>query len=195
MFESSIRSLLLLQFAFIFEPLGQAVKESGRRPILLCVGSFICLVGIIFCDANLLPEVFGATLVLLNFYLAEFGHLRVRRPLGKRKYVLFASLVVFALSFILRSGVAKKLPDAQFDSSQSVLFDKDGYAEVDKRLRIVVNHKFGDGAYERARIEKTETDSAYCFAISIPGGTNCVIQVMKGDGKVYMDANAKGDGK
>ena len=64
--------------------------------------------------------------------------------------------------------------------------------DPEKKARIACDAVYGDGTYERTHVDKTETDSAYCFAISISGGTNCVIQVMKDDGKVYMDTSAKG---
>ena len=67
--------------------------------------------------------------------------------------------------------------------------------DSEKKARIACDAVYGYGTYEKARVEKTETDSAYCFAISMPGGTNCVIQVMKDDGKAYMDTNAKSVGE
>ena len=60
-----------------------------------------------------------------------------------------------------------------------------------KRVKTVCDCMFGAGSFEKANVEKRETDSAYCFALTFPGGTNCTIRVMKKDGKVICDKAPK----
>ena len=56
-----------------------------------------------------------------------------------------------------------------------------------KSVRDACDGRFGAGSYEWAHVEKSETDTAYCFALTLLGGTNCTIKVMKADGKVVCD--------
>ena len=56
-------------------------------------------------------------------------------------------------------------------------------SEAEKMAKAAYEHLYGEGSYEKAQIEKRETDSAYMFSSAHSAGTNYVFTVMKQDGK------------
>lgn len=55
--------------------------------------------------------------------------------------------------------------------------------EAEIMVKKAYEHLYGDGSYEKAQIEKRETDSAYMFSSAHSEETNYVFTVMKQDGK------------
>ena len=204
MFEHSIRALLLLQIVFLVAPLikKMVINKTLKRWDVLRTGIFICMIGIIFCDVRLLPEVLGAMLVLLNFLITKAIRSSTSQFPATGKCALFASLAVFILSFVWRSGVLARMPEAA--SMPHVVMPYDGKksdmattsdvilaSDLCKKVKVACDIAYGAGSFEKANVEKRETDSAYCFALTFPGGTNCTIRVMKKDGKVICDKAPK----
>lgn len=201
MFVQTIRSLLLLQIVLLVAPLNMQVVNGARKRLMaIRIGFFICMIGVIFSDVGLLPEVFGVMLTLLNYLLVETGYLPTRQFFARWKYVLHVSMAVFAASFVWRFVMGSE-GFAMHSGSRLVLHhegDKarcDDYGrksfmvDVDRKVREVCDFIYGVGSYKNACIVKKEDDSAYIFFMSLQGGTNCVVNVMKKDGKVVVTAD------
>ena len=92
MFSQVIRSLLLLQVIFIVAPLIKTLSISGWKFLLVKGGLFLCMLSVVFCDVQLLPEVFGTLLVFINILTARKEARQLPEWLN---YVLLLSLVVF----------------------------------------------------------------------------------------------------
>ena len=58
-------------------------------------------------------------------------------------------------------------------------------ANLYEKVKIACDCKYGEGTYEKAQVEQSETDLAHCFRISLPGGTNFIINAMKKDGTMF----------
>ena len=50
-----------------------------------------------------------------------------------------------------------------------------------EKIKTACDCMYGEGTFEKAQVEQTETDFAHCFRISLPGGTNFIIKAMKKD--------------
>lgn len=59
-------------------------------------------------------------------------------------------------------------------------------ADVDRKVNIICEHMYGMGSYERSQVKKLESDSAYCYTLLFPNGTNCQIKVLKANGSVFI---------
>lgn len=196
MFSQAIRSLIVLQIVLLLAPLvKQTVPEFVKRQIVVRIGLFLCIVGLIFVDVRLLPEIFGAMLVLLNYVLIYRGCFSAYQISARCHYVLSASLIVFLVSFVMRSGVVDYIFTQQCERKSAVSQAKDSsdssnlknicMEDVDRKVKIVCEHMYGMGSYERAQVKKSESDSAYCYALFLPNGTNCQIKVLKANGSVF----------
>ena len=186
-----IRSFLLLQVVFMVAPLIKTLSICGWKFLLVKGGLFLCMLSIVFCDVQLLPEVFGALLVFINILIAKK---EARQLPAWWNYVLLLSLVVFVSFLIFRSGVLgwKQCRD---DTSLVAINKNDDrrclgtvggavtVSEAEKIVKAAYEHLYGEGTYEKARIEKRETDSAYLFSSALSDGTNYLFTVMKKDGK------------
>ncbi len=54
-----------------------------------------------------------------------------------------------------------------------------------EKIKTACDCMYGEGTFEKAQVEQTETDFAHCFRISLPGGTNFIINAMKKDGTMF----------
>ena len=191
MFSQVIRSLLLLQVIFIVAPLIKTLSISGWKFLLVKGGLFLCMLSVVFCDVQLLPEVFVMLLVFINILTARKEARQLPEWLN---YVLLLSLVVFVSFLIFRSGVLSR-KQCRDDTSLAAIDKNDdrhclgtvgdtiSVSEAEKMAKAAYEHLYGEGSYEKAQIEKRETDSAYMFSSAHPAGTNYVFTVMKHDGK------------
>ena len=143
----TIRSLILLQIAIAIIPLlkCQDIKDRKRMVATRC-GLFVCWIGIIFCDIQLLPEVFGAMLVFLNLLLLGTGQFALPRSLAWLKYSMVVSLVLFTISFALRLDVFRRVYDlgisklSRFGENVSVVEDVAVTSAIDRKVKASYEH-------------------------------------------------------
>ena len=192
--DNAIRSCILFQVVLLIDALrrsGCLQGFSGHNGRGNCVGICFVLsaVLLLFCSNWFLPYAVCIMMMVVNY-----AFLASKQNCPDRK-LFWASVAL--LVPVLMVGTYPRMSSCQeLGANESAGMQRVNALESHELYaKTACNCQFGDGAYEKAHVEKTETDSAYRFAISIPGGTNCVIRVMKDDGKVYMDANAKGNGK
>lgn len=196
MFADTIRSFLLLQIALMAVPLSKFLFDGhSKRFVALRMGVLACMLGIVFCDARLLPEILGVVLVLINFLLLikEIPDFSTRRFVWLRM-VLYLSLTVFASFFVFRFrvldmregkgctpliAISKDVGGCGFETVDGAI----PMEEAEIMVKKAYEHLYGEGSYEKAQIEKRETDSAYMFSSARSEGTNYVFTVMKQDGK------------
>ena len=195
MFTDTIRSFLLLQFALIAVSLSKFLFDGHtKRCAALRMGVFACMIGILLCDARLLPEILGVALVLINLLLLnkEIPDFSARR-FGWMKLMLYLSLFVFSLFFIFRARALNRMDCAPLggvrkDESVCGTMTADGVIsmiEAERMVKAAYEYFHGEGSYEKSRTEMRETDSAYVFSSSFPGQSNYVFEVMKKDGRVF----------
>ena len=60
-------------------------------------------------------------------------------------------------------------------------------ANLDFKVKNACDLVFGNGSYDKARIDIEETETAYCYRIEMLDGTKCTVRIMKNDGKTYLE--------
>ena len=100
--ERVVRSLLLFQTLILVEAAFDRNAHGSRMGFAVVkLGVFVCMVSMLFCDSEYLPEVFGLTLAFLN--LPSLHMEKKGNAAANLSFLSWMSMAVFLLSLLRHS--------------------------------------------------------------------------------------------